>query len=111
MTDPELERLSNIIRIFNDQFGNITWTDADRIHRLITKEIPNLVSADQAYRNALQNSDKGNARIEHDRALMRVLVSLMKDNTQLFKEFSDNIGFKRWMTDIVFDLTYRPDGV
>ena len=108
-TDPELERLSNILKVFNDQFGNILWTDADRIHRLITEEIPALVAADQAYQNALQNSDKGNARIEHDRALRRVVTSLMKDNTQLFKEFSDNNGFKRWMADMIFDLNYRPE--
>ncbi|WP_420595120.1 type I restriction endonuclease subunit R [Deinococcus sp.] len=108
--DPELERLSNIIKTFNDQFGNIPWTDADRLHRLITEEIPDLVAADQAYKNALLHSDKQNARVEHDKALMRVLLSLMKDNTELFKQYSDNTGFQRWMTDTVFGLTYKPGG-
>ena len=65
--EPELDRLSNILKSFNDQFGNIPWTDGDRIHRLITEEIPNRVAADRAYQNAKQNSDKQNARIEHDR--------------------------------------------
>ncbi|HWB45703.1 MAG TPA: hypothetical protein VG900_09705 [Hyphomicrobiaceae bacterium] len=27
--EPELDRLSNILKTFNDQFGNITWADAD----------------------------------------------------------------------------------
>ena len=31
--EPELDRLSNIIRSFNDLFGNITWADTDRIRR------------------------------------------------------------------------------
>lgn len=105
-TEPELERLSDIVKTFNDQFGNIAWTDADRLHKLITEEIPDLVSQDAAYQNALKNSDKQNARIEHDRALMRVLVRLMKDNTELFKQYSDNGSFQRWMQDTVFDLTY-----
>ena len=26
--EPELDRLSNILKTFNDQFGNIAWTDA-----------------------------------------------------------------------------------
>lgn len=104
--DPELERLSNIVKTFNDQFGNIAWTDADRLHKLITEEIPGLVALDPAYQNTLKNSDKQNARIEHDRALMRVLISLMKDNTELFKQYSDNGSFQRWMQDTVFDLTY-----
>ena len=38
--EPELDRLSNILKAFNDQFGNIPWTDADRVHELITEEIP-----------------------------------------------------------------------
>jgi len=108
LSDPELDRLSNIVKTFNDQFGNIPWTDADRLHKLITEEIPALVAADPAYQNALNNSDKQNARIEHDGALMRVLVSLMKDNTELFKQYADNGGFQKWMQDTVFDLTYRP---
>ena len=29
----------------------------------------------------------------------------MKDDNQLFKQFMDNDGFKRWMTDTVFELT------
>ena len=38
--EPELDRLSNILKTFNDQFGNIPWTDADRVHKLITEDIP-----------------------------------------------------------------------
>ena len=67
--EPELDRLSNILKTFNDQFGNIAWTDADRVHKLITEDIPAKVAADTAYQNAKQNSDKQNARIEHDKAL------------------------------------------
>ncbi len=29
--EPELDRLSSILRTFNDQFGNIIWTDDDRV--------------------------------------------------------------------------------
>jgi type I restriction enzyme R subunit len=53
-----------------------------------------------------RNSDKQNARIEHDKALERVIVALMKDDTQLFKEFQDNESFKKWLADTVFRLTY-----
>ena len=105
--EPELDRLSNIIKTFNDQFGNIEWTDRDRVHRLITEEIPNRVAADPAYRNAVKNSDKQNARIEHDHALVRVMTALLQDDTELFKQFTDNEGFRRWLSDTVFALTYE----
>lgn len=105
--EPELVRLSNIIKAFNDQFGNIAWTDRDRVQRLITEEIPARVAADTAYQNAVKNSDKQNARIEHDNALMRVMTALLRDDTELFKQFTDNEGFRRWMADTVFSLTYQ----
>ena len=103
----ELDHLSNIIKTFNDQFGNIPWADADRVHQLITEVIPARVAEDTAYRNAQKNSDKQNARIEHDKALVRVMTAVLKDDTELFKQFMDNEGFKRWMTDTVFGLTYE----
>jgi type I restriction enzyme R subunit len=82
------------------------------VHKLITEEIPNRVAADGAYQNAKENSDKQNARIEHDKALGRVMTAVLKDDTELFKQFSDNPSFRRWLTDTVFALTYqdRPSG-
>jgi type I restriction enzyme R subunit len=106
--EPELDRLSNILKTFNDQFGDIPWTDADHVRRLITEGIPNRVAADTAYQNARKNSDKQNARIEHDKALARVMTAVLKDDTELFKQFMDNESFRRWMTDTVFGLTYEP---
>jgi type I restriction enzyme R subunit len=105
--EPELDRLSNILKTFNDQFGNIRWTDADRVHRLITEDIPNRVAADTAYQNAKKNSDKQNARIEHDKALARVMTAVLKDDTELFKQFMDNESFRRWLTETIFGLTYE----
>ena len=103
--EPELDRLSNIIAAFNERFGNIPWEDADRVHRLITEEIPARVAADSAYRNARERSDRQNARIELDRALSRVMTAIVNDDTQLFRHFADDEGFRRWLTDAVFDLT------
>ena len=100
----DLDRLSNILRTFNDHFGDIAWEDADRVRQLITQTIPARVAEDTAFRNARQNSDDENARIEHGKALLRVMTSVMKDDTELFKQFMDNEGFKRWMTDTVYEL-------
>jgi len=104
--EPALDRLSDILATFNDQFGNIPWTDADRVHRLITQDIPSRVAADTAYQNAKKSSDKQNARIEHDKALRRVMTAVLRDDTELFKQFMDNESFKRWMSDMVFGLTH-----
>ena len=106
--EPELDRLSNILRTFNEHFGDIRWEDADRVRQLIIETIPDRVREDTAFRNAQRNSDRQNARIEHDRALLRVMTAVMRDDTELFKQFMDNDSFKRWMTDTVFSLAYEP---
>ena len=33
------------------------------------------------------------------------MTTVLKDDTVLFKQFSDNEGFKKWLTDTVFALT------
>lgn len=104
--DPDLERLSLILASFNDQFGNIEWDDADRVRKRITEEIPARVAEDVAYQNAQKNNDPVNARIELDKALGRVVLSMMRDEAQLFKQFSDNDSFRAWLADAVFRQTY-----
>ena len=106
--EPDIDKLSAIIKTFNDLFGNIQWKDADKIAKVIAEEIPARLAQDKAYQNAQVNSDKQNAKLEHDRALGRVVLELLSDHTELFKQFSDNPNFKRWLTDMVFDATYQP---
>ena len=57
---------------------------------------------------AWQNSDRQNARIEDDKALLCVTTAVMRDDTELFKQFMDNASFKRWLTDTVYSLVYEP---
>jgi type I restriction enzyme R subunit len=105
--EPELDRLSNILKAFNDLWGNIAWEDRDRVQRLITQDIPAGVAADVAYQNAVRNSDEQNVRIELEKALPRVMNTVLKDDTQLFKMYWDNESFRRQLSDLVFRLTYE----
>jgi type I restriction enzyme R subunit len=82
-SESELEQLSNIIRAFNEQFGDIDWKDGDKIRKVIAEEIPAKVAADSAYRNAMKNNDKKTARIEHDAALQRVVIDLLADHNRV----------------------------
>ncbi len=104
--EPELDLLSNILKTFNEMFGNIDWKDADKIGKVIAEELPTKVAADKAYQNAMKNSDRQNARIEHDKALERAVIELLTDHTELFKQFSDNPSFKKWLSETIFSATY-----
>lgn len=105
----EMDLLSVILSDFNDMFGNINWNDADNVRRQIL-EIPAMVSRDEKYQNAMKNSDEQSARLESERALQQVIFAIMADNMELFKQFQDNPSFKKWLSDLVFNLTYNKDG-
>ena len=108
--EPEMERLSSIIRDFNDRFGNVEWKDHDKIEKVIAEELPAKVAADRAYQNAMANSDQQNARIEHDKALERAMADYVADPIELFKQFSDNESFRHWLSEMVFAATYTREG-
>jgi type I restriction enzyme R subunit len=104
--EPEMDKLSNIVNEFNQRYAG-DYADPERTLGRIKGEIPKKVSEDQAYKNAKQNSDRQNAKIEHDKALQRVITAMFKDDAQLFKQFQDNESFRHWLTDTVFGMTYE----
>jgi type I restriction enzyme R subunit len=101
--EPELDRLSNILKAFNDHFGTL-FADADRVARRIREDIAPKVAADPAYQNAKKNTPH-TARMAHDMVLGKVMQILLKDDTQVYKQFVENESFRRFVTDMVFTLT------
>ena len=105
--EAKLDRLSKIIEEFNDLFGDIPWKDKDRVQRLVAEEIPRKVDQDAPYRNARANSDRQNARVEHDAALDRTVTSILNVDMQFYGEFMDNPNFRTWVRNTSFGLTYK----
>ncbi len=97
-----MESLDIIIANFNDIFGNIDWNDKDNVARQI-KELPDMVAKDERIINAIKNSDKGNVKIEYENVLADVMRAIMKDNMELFLQFTSNQQFKKWLSDSVFE--------
>ena len=101
--EPELDRLSNILKTFNEQFGTL-FTDTDRVAKRIREDIAPKVAADAAYQNAKENTPH-TARMAHDQALGKVMQHLLKDDTQVYKQFVENESFKRFVGDMVYAIT------
>ncbi len=96
-SEAELDRLSNILKTFNEQFGTL-FSDTDRVAQRIRDDIAPKVAADAAYQNARENTPH-TARMAHDQALARVMQGLLRDDTQVYKQFVENDSFKRlWVT-------------
>ena len=105
---PKMDLLSVILSDFNDMFGNIEWNNADNVQKQIL-EIPAMVLQDTKYQNAMKNSDAQTARLESERALRHVIFGMMADNIELFRQFQNDSSFKKWLSDMVFKLTYNRD--
>jgi type I restriction enzyme R subunit len=41
------------------------------------------------------------------KAVHRVVVSLLQDHTELFKQFRDNPCLKKWPSETIFSVTYK----
>ena len=104
-SQPDLDRLSNILKTFNENFGTL-FTDADRVAQRIRDDIAPKVAADVAYQNAKENTPH-TARMAHDQALGREMQILLRDDTQIYKQFVENESFKRFVGDMVFEMTSR----
>lgn len=104
--EAETNPLSRIIDDFNDLFGSSEWKDDERIHEMVTETIPARVAEDETFHHARRNSDRENTRIQDDQALQRVMTAIMRDDTELFKQFIDNADLRRWLGDREFRLAY-----
>ena len=102
-SEPELDRLSNILKTFNEQFATL-FTDTDRVAKRIREDIAPKVAADSAYQNAKENTPH-TARMAHDEALGKVMQLLLKDDTQVYKQFVENESFRRFVGDMVYALS------
>src|ERR1035437_4234462 len=103
MPELELDRLSNILKSFNEHFGTL-FTDTDRVAKRIREEIAPKVATDPAYVNAKQNTPH-TARMAHDEALGKIMQHLLKDDTQVYKQFVENPSFRRSVSDMVYAMT------
>ncbi|MGI6118584.1 MAG: hypothetical protein ACOYBC_09400 [Bilifractor sp.] len=104
---PELDTLSNILKEFHDVFGNIDWTDEDKIKKQIS-ELPDIVAQSQTYQNARKYSDRQNARDESDKATDRAILATMSTGLELYRAVQGNESLHKWLHDLVFITTYQP---
>lgn len=104
---PELDTLSNILKEFHDIFGNIDWTDEDKVKKQVA-DLPDIVSKDERYQNAMRYSDRQNARDESDRATKEAILMTMSSGIELYRAVQENESLRRWIFDMVFNATYMP---
>ncbi len=102
-SQPELDRLSNILKSFHEQFGTLI-TDSDRIVKLIKADIAPKLATVEPYQNAKKNTP-ATADIELEAALMRIIGPLLKNNTEFYKQYVQNESFRRSVKEMAKNLS------
>ena len=97
--ESEYDRLSNIIKAFNEQFGSL-FEDPDRVAQRIAEDIAPRVAEDPAFKNAKENTPNM-ASLEMENALGRVMLTLLKDDTEVYRQFVENESFRGFVRDMV----------
>ena len=103
--EPEMDRLSNIVAEFNKTWGG-KFSDSKRVEEVLSR-MPGQVLDDQQYQNARKNSGRQNAQVELDSALRRLITSMVRCQTELYKAYTEDGEFREWLNGEMFRATYQ----
>ena len=102
-SEPELDTLENILSVFNQRFGDIDWTDTDKVHQILTEQLPAEMKANKEIMDAIHHSDKQNAKISSDKKLEELMQQYLFSQTEIFKKFTTDKDFQRRYKEFIFD--------
>ncbi len=102
ISEPEIDKLSNILQTFNDRYGT-QFEDADKV-RQMAENIAQDVAKSNELVNSLKYSDDQNARITSDKIVGEELLKHITTNFSLYKLYSDNKEFKEDFSAMMFGV-------
>lgn len=105
MPEAELEELIEIIREFNDKYGDIQWGEDDKLVKGLAY-VQEQVEGNERLLKTAQNSDKQNTQIEFENVLAESMQTILDTHFLLFQQFNDNKEFKERITRKMFDIWY-----
>lgn len=106
----ERDTLSRILDEVNERFGGIDFGDADKIKKTFN-EIADDVKNDPTFKRATQNADRQNSWITFEKLLNEKFQNMINVNFNLYKKYSDDPSFKKFMSDRLFEMVWEETGV
>ena len=100
---PFKEFFENILSSFNQRFGDIEWSDKDKVRQILTKQLPDEMKANKEIMDAIQHSDKQNAKISSDKKLKELMEQYLFSQTEIYKKFTTDKDFQRRYKEFIFD--------
>ena len=103
ITITEKDTLENILGEFNKRFGDIKWNEPDKVEKVLTKDIPEILKQDHGVNNA---PDRQNAKEVSNKKLKNEIKKLMMTQTEIYKKYMQDSEFQKKYEDYVFDMIY-----
>lgn len=105
ISDPDFDKLSNILEEFNATFGGIEWEHPEEAIEQI-RQLPERLAANENFTNAVHRSDQQNAEIESNNALFQIVIELLSEKTEFARNYLDNPQFQAFINQRVFNQAY-----
>ena len=104
-SEPDFEKLSNILEEFNTMYGGIEWEHPEEAIEQI-RTLPERLARNESFANAVRRSDEQNAEIESNNALFQIVVDLLSEKTEFARNYLDNPQFQAFVNQRVFNSAY-----
>lgn len=98
---PEMEALSNIVKDFNDLFGNINWKNRDEVQRQIN-ELPKRIAGSTDFVNAVKNGDSQVAQITFNDDMVAIVAAMLEEKTEFVQTYFNNHDFQNMVNTRVY---------
>jgi type I restriction enzyme R subunit len=100
--EPEMMKLSDIL----DEFNGINWINVEKAKEQI-EELPVRLQADEAFVNAVLNSNRETAQQQFNKSMLMIAVQMLKENTEFTRNYLDNPDFMNFINQRVFTTAYN----
>lgn len=98
---PEMDALSNIVKDFNDTYGNIEWKNRDEVQRQI-EELPVRIAGSVDFVNAVRNGDNQVAQIAFNDDMSRIVAEMLEEKTEFVQTYFGNPDFQNFVNARVY---------
>lgn len=100
--EPQMQKLSDIL----DEFNGINWINKEKAKQQL-EELPTRLQADEAFVNAVLNSNRQTAMQQFSQSMMAIAIQMLNENTEFTRNYLDNPDFQNFINQRVFQSAYN----
>ncbi len=102
----EMDSLSGIVKSLNEQFGDIEFSDGDKLKKTFA-ELTEEVKNDKEYIRATEGTDKQNSWITFQKVLQSKFHNKVTTDFDLYKKYNDDKAFHDFISQELFEHVWK----